>query len=146
MLTQLFRIAPIVVVLLFLTACRGTRTVTQETSTSAERLSVETEVGAFTSTDYSFRAKFTPCGNLLVLTPDTAAPVWVRHTHTQYQNSDTSKTSISNSDVQKAESQKKVGEPLEAVRPSSLFRFIVFLVFIPVAIIIAVKVLRLVFS
>lgn len=119
-----------VAVFMFLTACGSKRTVTQDSATLLEGITVDRSCGEAESSVMSFQAKWTPVGNLLVLVPDTSAPAFITNKTYNFNRSDTTKKIFQNSTFSNAVIDKEVSEPPLAEKSANWLLFMCCLIVI----------------
>lgn len=132
MLTTTFSLAKLLAVALFLTACHTKRTVTQDTATRLDGITVDSSCGEAESSVMSFQAKWTPVGNLLVLVPDTSAPAFITNKTYNFNRSDTTKKSFQSSTFSNAVIEKEVSEPPLAEKSVNWFITFCLMFLIPI--------------
>lgn len=121
-----------VAVFMFLTACGSKRTVTQDSATLLDGITVDRSCGEAESSVMSFQAKWTPIGNLLVLVPDTSAPAFITNKTYNFNRSDTTKKIFQNSTFSKAIIEKEVSEPPLAEKSVNWFITFCLMFLIPI--------------
>lgn len=117
---------------MFLTACSSKRTVTQDTAKSFEGVTIGQYNGNIVSSVTSFKAKWTPVGNLMVLVPDTSAPAFITNKTYNFNSSDTTKNSFQSSTFSNAVIEKEVSEPPLAEKSVNWFITFCLMFLIPI--------------